>query len=282
MSDVVATNQAGGVPLHVDATNRGSPQREGRGTEWSWKLVRVVGMDVYVHGSFILLAALVFFGEFASAPPVAAILRSASLLLAVFTAVLLHEIGHALVARRYGMRTWHTTLFPIGGVARRDRGQDRLSHPIVVALAGPAVNLAIALGLFGLLQLLGGPVGVETVRRAGGPLMTQLMWINGALAVFNLFPGFPMDGGRILEALLARYTSAARAAQLAARFGLIAAVSLGVAGLFTSPFLTVIAVFVWLGARAEHSIALDRIALEGLSSIQSKEVPHERPTPLGP
>jgi Zn-dependent protease/CBS domain-containing protein len=232
---------------------------------WSWKLVTVAGIDVYVHGTFLLLIAFVAFGDLVAGQGVAAMVRGTLLILAVFTTVVLHELGHALTARRFGVRTRGITLLPIGGVARLEEMPDKPAQQLLVSLAGPAVNLSIALLLFGLVRLLDGPVGIESIRHAGGPFLTQLMWINVSLAVFNLLPGYPMDGGRILRALLAMRMAPERATQIAARVGQGVAVIFGLVGLFWSPLLMVIAVFVWLGARAEHSVSTLKVALAGLS-----------------
>ena len=232
---------------------------------WSWKLVTVAGIDVYVHGTFLLLIAFVAFGDLAAGQGVAAMVRGTLLVLAVFTTVVLHELGHALTARRFGLGTRDITLLPIGGVARLERLPDEPAQQLLVALAGPAVSLSIALVLFGLVRLLDGPVGIESVRHGSGPFLTQLMWINVSLAMFNLLPGYPMDGGRILRAVLAMRMASERATQIAAGVGQGVAVIFGLVGLFVSPFLVVIAVFVWLGAQAERSLSTMKVALAGLS-----------------
>jgi Zn-dependent protease len=220
---------------------------------------------VYVHGTFLLLIAFLAFSDLLAGQGAAAIVRSTLLILAVFTSVVFHEFGHALTARRFGVRTLDITLLPIGGLARLEKMPDRPGEQLLVALAGPAVNLAIALLLFGLVRLLDGQVGIEGIRPAGGPFLTQLMWINVSLAVFNLLPGYPMDGGRILRALLAMRMAPERATQTAARVGQGVAMIFGLVGLFVSPLLIVIAVFVWLGAQAEYSVSTVKVALAGLS-----------------
>jgi len=245
------------------AAASGSPARNAPALRWSWKLVTVSGIDVYVHGTFLLLIAFVAFSDLVAGRGVATMVRGTLLIVAVFTTVVLHEFGHALMARRFGVRTRDITLLPIGGVARLEKLPDKPAQQLLVALAGPAVNVAIALLLFGLVRLLELPVG--SAFDSGGPLVTQLMWINLSLAAFNLLPGYPMDGGRILRALLAMRTAPERATQIAARVGQGVAVIFGLVGAFVSPLLMVIAVFVWLGARAEHSVSTVKVALAGLS-----------------
>lgn len=232
---------------------------------WSWKLATVAGIDVYVHGTFLLLMAFLAFGGLVAGQGLEVVARSTFLLLAVFTTVVLHEFGHALMARRFGVRTQDITLLPIGGIARLEKMPDKPLQQLLVAFAGPAVNIAIALAIFVLLLLTKGQVAVETFRYADGSFLAQLMWINVSLAAFNLLPGYPMDGGRVLRALLAMRMPPERATQTAARVGQGVAVLFGLVGLFASPLLIVIAVFVWLGAQAEHSLSTVRVALAGLS-----------------
>jgi Zn-dependent protease len=187
------------------------------------------------------------------------------LILAIFATVVLHEYGHALTARRFGVRTLDITLLPIGGIARLEKMPDKPGQQLQVALAGPAVNVVIAMVLFGLARVFEVPAGIEIFREASGPFLTQLMWINVFLAVFNLLPGYPMDGGRVLRALLAMRMAPERATQSAARVGQGVAVIFGMVGLFYNPFLIVIALFIWLGAQAEHSVSTVKVALAGLS-----------------
>ena len=241
------------------------PSRAAPAFRWSWKLITVAGIDVYLHGTFLLLIAFVAFSDLVAGQGAVAMVRGTGLILAVFTMVVLHEFGHALMARRFGVRTRDITLLPIGGVARLEKMPEQPGQQLLVALAGPAVNLGIALVLFGLVLLRDVPVGFEGVRHATGPLLTQLMWINVSLAAFNLLPGYPMDGGRVLRALLAMRMAPEQATQTAARVGQGVAVIFGLVGLFVSPFLMVIAVIVWLGAQAEHTASTVKVALAGLS-----------------
>jgi len=242
-----------------------TPRRGGPPFRWSRKLLTVAGIDVYVHATFLLLIAFLAFSDLIAGQGVAAIVRATSLILAVFTSVVLHEFGHALMARRFGVLTRDITLLPIGGIARLEKMPDQPGQQLLVAVAGPAVNLAIAVLLFGVVGVLDVQVGLESLRHAGGPFLTQLMWINVSLAAFNLLPGYPMDGGRVLRALLAMRMAPERATQTAARVGQGVAVIFGLVGLLLSPLLIVIAVFVWLGAQAEHTFSTVKVALGGLS-----------------
>ncbi|MFT5356804.1 MAG: Zn-dependent protease/predicted transcriptional regulator [Polyangiales bacterium] len=249
---------------------------------WSWKLIRVAGIDVYVHGTFLFLIAFLALTNLLAGHGMTVMLRSLVLIGAVFTSVVLHEFGHALMARRFGVRTKDITLLPIGGVARLEKMPDKPAHQLLVALAGPAVNVVIAAMLFGALVQLGWPVGIEGFGYLGGSLVAQLMWLNVSIAVFNLLPGYPMDGGRVLRALLAMRMAPERATQTAARIGQGVAVIFGLVGLLVSPFLIVIAVFVWLGAQVEHSVATVKVALAGLSVRQGMITDFKSVSPTAP
>jgi Zn-dependent protease/predicted transcriptional regulator len=191
------------------------------------------------------------------------------LVLSIFACVVLHELSHAVTARRFGIRTRDITLLPIGGVARLEKMPEKPSQELVVALAGPAMSLAIAGVLFGILALLGGPKGLQDLQLVGGPFLTKLMWINLTLALFNLLPAFPMDGGRVLRAAIALRTDRGRATEIAAGIGQAMALLLGVVGLFSNMFLVVIAVFIWIGAKGEASVEQLKSALSGLAVSQA-------------
>ena len=240
------------------------PQRNIPPFRWSWKLIRVAGIDVYLHGTFLLLIAFLAFGDFAVGRATVVVAGRTLLLLAVFATVILHEFGHALMARRFGVLTHDITLLPIGGIARLAKLPDSPKQQLLVALAGPAVNVGVAAGLFAVLSVVNGTPSFAGVRGGAGPFLAQLMWINLSLAAFNLLPGFPMDGGRVLRALLATRLNSERATQIAARVGQVVAVLLGLAGLFLSPVLMILAVFVWMGAQAEHSMSAMKSALVGV------------------
>ena len=250
------------------AANARSPVRDAPAFAWSRKLVTLAGIDVYVHGTFLILIAFLAVGDVVAGKGIAAIARGVLFIVAVFTTVVLHELGHALTARRFGIRTKDITLLPIGGIARLERMPDKPGEQLLVSAAGPAVNVVLALLLFGALSVVGGPIEFQGISHVGGSFLTQLMWINVSLAVFNLLPAFPMDGGRILRALLAMRMAPERATQLAARVGQGFAMLLAVVGVLVKPFLIVIAVFVWLGARAEHAASTAKVALAGLTVRQ--------------
>ncbi len=216
---------------------------------WSIPLVTILGTEVRIHVTFLLLLAWIGIAAGASGGSGAAI-DALVYVVALFACVLAHEFGHVIAARRYGVRTPDITLLPIGGVANLERIPEKPSEELVVALAGPAVNVAIAAVLY-LLGARFDMTGLNEVATPAGDLGSRLMAVNLFLVVFNLIPAFPMDGGRVLRALLATRMSHARATQIAATIGQGVAFVLGFAGLFGNPLLIFIAIFVYLAASAE-------------------------------
>lgn len=220
---------------------------------WAISLGRVAGIEVRLHVTFLILLAWIAIGHFLAGGLRAALL-GLTLIAAVFGSVLLHEFGHALAARRFGVRTPDITLLPIGGVARLERLPDKPRQELLVALAGPAVNIGIAALLFLILTALRGgwPAPAGFMR---GALLDRILWVNLWLAVFNFIPAFPMDGGRVLRAVLAERLGFARATQLAASVGQAFAFVFATFGFFFNPLLIFIALFVYLGASGELSAA---------------------------
>ena len=206
---------------------------------WSYKIGRVEGIDLYLHPTFLLLLAYTFaFNGGLSATVLTA---------AIFGCVLLHELGHALMARRYGIRTEDITLYPIGGVARLERMPRSAGPELLIALAGPAVNFVIAGGLYLGLQLAG-----SSAAMIGGSFLVKLLWINLGLALFNLLPVFPMDGGRVFRALLTGPFGRLRATVIAATVGQVIAVTAGVLFLLNGEMMAaVLAAFIYFVAGNE-------------------------------
>lgn len=217
----------------------------------AWKLGSLAGIGVHVHWTFFLLPALVAFTALAGGGSAVAALWGVLFVAAVFACVVLHELGHALMARRYGIGTEDITLLPFGGVARLERIPEKPSQEIAVALAGPAVNVAIAAVLWIVLTAIGSASMLVPLAVVGGSFLAQLLWINILLVAFNMLPAFPMDGGRVLRAALATRMSRVRATQIAASVAQAFAVLFGVLGFFGNPMLIVIAVFVFFAARGE-------------------------------
>src|ERR1043166_2008300 len=218
---------------------------------WSLPIFRIAGIQLRIHVTFLLLIAWLAFGYYSEGGSAAALGRVIFILL-LFVCVVLHEFGHAFAAKGFGINTPDITLLPIGGVARLERMPEEPKQELLIAIAGPLVNVVIALGLF----VAGGSTSLfqqETVER--GSLISQLLMINILLVLFNLLPAFPMDCGRILRALLAKRLSYARATQIAATVGQGFAFVFGFIGLFGNPFLIFIALFVYIGASQEAALA---------------------------
>jgi len=201
--------------------------------------------------------------------------------LALFASVLLHELGHAVVARRYGIRTLEIIMFPIGGLARLER-QPKAVEELWIALAGPVVNVVIAAVLF---AWWGYVTDVQSLRGLLVPTDSNLVHRvavgNLILAAFNLLPAFPMDGGRILRSVIARYRSEADATRIAARLGQMLAMVMGLLGLLSGNFMLVfIALFVYLGAAQETAAATGKSLLESVP-VEAAMITNFRTLPHG-
>ena len=215
------------------------------------------GTRLVLHPTFWLIIAFVGFLGARAGLGTADVLAEIGFVLALFACVVLHEFGHVLSARRYGIRTESVTLYPIGGVARLERMPQRPSEELVIAVCGPLVNVAIAvpLGLFSLL--------VESA------FLGRLALANALLVAFNLLPAFPMDGGRVLRAALAMRMPFSRATAIAAGIGKAMVVPFVFAGVVWNPLLLVIGAFVWLGATAEARAAQIGESLAGARVMQA-------------
>jgi Zn-dependent protease len=230
----------------------------------SLKIGSVAGIGIFLHWTFLLLVAALF-GVYAwQTASTAAALAGIGLVLAVFACVILHELGHALTARHFGVPTRSITLYPIGGLARLERIPSEPIKEFWIAVAGPAVNVAIAAVLAVGLVALGRPFEMAVLSDPSGHVLSTLLWINLALAGFNLLPAFPMDGGRVLRALLAMRQDYAQATQTAANVGQGMAILFGLIGLLNfNPILLFIALFVYVGAQQESRQAVFRRLTEG-------------------
>lgn len=230
--------------------------------QWSWTLGRLAGIQLKVHATFLLILVWVALAHSSRGLPGMA--AGLLFILTLFGCVILHELGHALTARRYGIRTKDITLLPIGGVARLERMPEEPLQELAVALAGPAVNVVIAGLLYLWLAGTGGWQPLAQLDVTSGSFVERVMIVNLFLAAFNLLPAFPMDGGRVLRALLATRMEYTRATQIAAGIGQGMAFFFGFAGLFLNPFLIFIALFVWIGAAQEASMVQMKSALGGI------------------
>ncbi len=217
---------------------------------WSFPIAVIAGTVVRIHVTFLLFLIWIGAAQWRAGGQQAA-LEGVLYIVLIFACVLAHEFGHIFAARRYGIRTPEVTLSPIGGVASLERIPDRPREELVVALAGPAVNVAIALVLF---LGLGAAIDMERAAQIENPgvsLVARLAVANLFLVLFNLIPAFPMDGGRVLRALIAMRRPHTEATRIAARIGQGAAFLFALAGLFINPMLIVIGLFIYVAASAE-------------------------------
>src|ERR1051326_3929441 len=187
--------------------------------KWSWRIARIAGIDLYVHVTFLILAGWVAISHYLARQSAADAFTGVAFIFSLFGIVVLHELGHTLTARRFGIPTRDITLLPIGGVARLDRMPQDPKQELLVALAGPAVNVALAILFFCLIAMGGNLSHWTNLPFFGASFLVNLMWANIILAGFNLLPAFPMDGGRVLRAVLATRIGYVRATRIAARVG---------------------------------------------------------------
>ncbi|MDX1644639.1 MAG: site-2 protease family protein, partial [Thermoanaerobaculia bacterium] len=150
---------------------------------WSWKLGEFAGIGVYVHATFLLLVGWLALRHYMAGDTLAATVSGILFVLAIFACVILHEYGHALTARRYGVTTRDIILLPIGGVARLERIPDEPRQELAVAIAGPAVNVVIAVVLYGWLRATGTMVPLEEIAVTEGPFLERLMLVNVILVL---------------------------------------------------------------------------------------------------
>ena len=222
-----------------------------RHMRWSLRLGSLAGIGVFVHLTFPLLLIYAGYRNYSVRQHWPDAWIGIGFVLVLFGIIVLHELGHALTARRFGIGTQDITLLPIGGVARLERMPDDPRQELLVALAGPAVNVALALFFF---ALAGGSHEISSwldMNVVGQDFIMSLVWVNIALTLFNLIPAFPMDGGRVFRSLLALKLSYLLATQIAGRVGQLLAVGFMAVGFFYNPFMIVIGMFVWLGAAQE-------------------------------
>jgi len=234
--------------------------------KWSLKIGQLAGTEVYVHVTFLVLLAWIGVTAGLERGSLAAAAEAVGFITTLFACVVLHEFGHAFMARRFGIRTREIVLYPIGGVGRLERIPEAPAQEFLIALAGPAVSVGIAAALFVALRLQGYAPQLEAFATGDVPFAERLMFINAGLAVFNLLPAFPMDGGRVLRALLAMRLDYVRATELAARIGQGIAAVFAVVGALMNPLLMIIALFVWMGAAGEAGLAQVKRALRGATA----------------
>lgn len=219
-------------------------------------LGRAFGIPIAIHWTFILIILYIVIIHVIRGSKSIDIFYAVIFVLCIFACVVLHELGHALAARRYGISTRSITLLPIGGVASLEKIPEEPKQELVVSAAGPLVNLLIAIIIYIYLSITGNitySIDELTVINASN-FIYYLMAVNLMLIVFNMIPAFPMDGGRIFRAFLSFYMPREKATHIAMMTGSFFAIIFVFLGLISNPFLILIAVFVFLGARAEYDM----------------------------
>jgi len=209
---------------------------------------------VRIHITFLLFLAWIWFSYYQVAGVDGAI-QGVIFILILFACVLLHEFGHAFAARAFGIRTPDITLLAIGGVARLTRIPDKPWQELVVAIAGPLVNVVIAAVLIFVIRVSADLQPLEHLESPRFELLAKVASLNVMLVLFNLIPAFPMDGGRVLRSLLAMAMPYVRATQIAAWIGQGLAIVFAIYGFFGDPILIFIAFFIFVGAQQEVTMA---------------------------
>ena len=213
---------------------------------WSWNLGRLFGIDTRVHASFLLLLVWAGWSSYTSAGTLLAALLGVAFMVAVFASVVAHELGHALTARNFGIATRQILLLPIGGVAQIEAKHMRPRVELLVALAGPVVSFLLAGSLF-TFAAIAGDVSPDS-------FLGSLAWTNLGLAVFNMLPAFPMDGGRVFRAALSSRIGHLRATRIAATIGKVSAFGFAALGMYTGQFMMMLlAAFLFFATRSESA-----------------------------
>ena len=232
--------------------------------KYSLPLGKIAGIKISVHWTFAILILWIVFAGARSGLGAEGTLWTLLFILSIFGCVVLHELGHALAARRYHIKTRDITLLPIGGLARLESMPEKPKEELVIAIAGPAVNILIALAFFPIVYLSGkmaDPVQINVINSDN--FLYAFVSVNIVLAVFNMIPAFPMDGGRVLRALLSFRFERHIATRIAATIGQLLAIGFVFVGFYYNPFLIFIGFFIFLGAQAEAEYAQVKSTLKG-------------------
>lgn len=227
---------------------------------WSLNIGTVAGTVIRIHLTFLLFLAWIFAASYAQSGGAAA-WDSVLFMVLLFLCVLLHEFGHIFTARAFGVTTPYVTLLPIGGVAQLERIPEEPGQEFLIAIAGPLVNIAITaiLVIFAGANLQAS--AANAIDNTQIAMIDRLAAVNLFIALFNMIPAFPMDGGRVLRAALASRLGYVRATEIAAAIGQFVAFALGFIGLLFNPILIFIAIFVYLAASSEaHMVALRAVS----------------------
>jgi Zn-dependent protease/CBS domain-containing protein len=229
---------------------------------------KIAGISVNIHWTFSLIIIYIIYVNARAGLDAMQIGWSVLFVLSLFVCVTLHEFGHAMAAKRYGIKTKDITLYPIGGVARLEKMPEKPLHELGVALAGPAVNVAVMALLYPAIESYDFQQAAEENAMVIGSdnFLAMLGVVNIWLALFNLIPAFPMDGGRVLRALLAMKMDRIRATEIAALIGKFLAIGFIIAGFYMNPFLIFIGLFIILGAQAEADMVKTQFFITGMKA----------------
>lgn len=234
-----------------------------------FKLGTIAGIGIFMHWTFVFLIVFIVFVNYNNGQNPAQIAWSILFILSVFITVLLHELGHALVARKYNIKTKRITLLPIGGIAYLEQLPEKPSEELFVAFAGPLVNFVLALITYFFISI---PRDSEELAAQlsnginANNFFLNFYVVNFTLAIFNLIPAFPMDGGRILRALLAFRLDRSTATLIAVRIGQFIAVGFIFIGILSNPLLILIGIFVVFSAQIEAESMNIKNVLKGYTA----------------
>lgn len=254
----------------------------------AWKVGSLFGIPIRLHYTFLLLFGGLFVLLLVRGAPLAAVGNGFAFLLAMFACVIAHELGHALVARRFGIATLNITLLPLGGAALLERRPETPRADFFVAIAGPAVNALIAAALYGLLSATGRLEGLERLPAQQFhryPLPVLILIANVMLVAFNLLPAFPMDGGRMLRALIHSFASYATATRVVIGVGHLLAMACAGAGFYWNDYtLAFASIVMWFGARQESAVlaAASRAQSESTQQNPMPQAEPVKPDPIFP
>lgn len=234
-------------------------------------LGKIAGITISIHWTFAILIAFIVYNNYKAGHNTEQMLWSVLFVLSIFFTVFLHEMGHSLAARKFGVKTKSITMLPIGGVASLERIPEKPSEELIVAIAGPAVNIGLALITYLFIDF------PDTEKLPGiliggvnaSNFFIQFFIVNIWLSIFNLIPAFPMDGGRILRALLSYKLPRHTATNIAARIGQFIAIIFIFIGFYSNPFLIFIGIFIILGAYSESEMVKTNFMLKG---VKAKDV----------
>lgn len=243
--------------------------------KWSLYIGKLFGIKIFIHWTFLLLIGWISFLDYSRSKDVFQVLISVVFIISVFVCIILHEIGHALIAQYFHYKTKDITLLPIGGMARMDELPEKPKEELLVSIAGPVVNLLIAAIIYPLIHWFSDiPSFFTTLFVSGENFLYNLFIVNIGLALFNMLPAFPMDGGRIFRAGLSFFMDRLTATNIAVKTGQVMAVLFFFIGIFYNPILTVISILIFLFAQTENDAVRGKYILSNYAvrDVMSKDI----------